>query len=102
MTGEEALEALATLLDAKADRCGDMTLTLRSTAAYCHSAAKSEPYYESAAPPTPPQLKVPAEWPKRMVRCGSNREVVETRVVHNFSELQALYKTGTWYRWEEG
>jgi hypothetical protein len=101
MTGEEALEALAALLDAKADRRGDMTLTMRSAAAYCRSAAKSEPYYESAPPPTSPQLNVPAEWPKRMVRCGQDHEVLETRVVHNFSELQALQKTGSWYRWEE-
>jgi len=86
MTGEEALEALAALLDAKADRRGDMTLTLRSAAACCRSAAKSEPYYESA-PPQVPQLQPEPQYPRLKVLYDTQTfQPLEYKVIHSVNE----------------
>ena len=85
---------------ARRDRHGSVVMTLDLFISILQEADNpSEFCYQ---PPTQPaQLYVPPEFPKRMVRCGENHEIVEARVVHTFAELQALNKTGTWYRWEE-
>jgi len=92
--------ALLTAVSERRKRHGNAVLTLDLLESILQEAANPSDYCYRA-PAQPPQLAVPSEFPKRMVRCGDNREIVETRVVNNFAELQALNKTGTWYRWEE-
>jgi hypothetical protein len=85
---------------ARRDRHGSVVMTLDLFISILQEADNPSEY--SYQPHTQPaQLYVPPEFPKRMVRCDENHEVVETRVVNSFSELQALNKTGAWYRWEE-
>jgi hypothetical protein len=93
-------QAVIQAIDDLRKRTGNVVVTLDVEQRIFQQIVNPENF--SWQPPTQPkQLPVPAEWPKRMVRCGENREVVETRVVNSFPELQALQKTGTWYRWEE-
>jgi hypothetical protein len=86
---------------ARRDRHGSVVMTLDLFISILQEADNPSAY--SYQPPAqPPQLPVAPEWPKRMVRCASNGEIVETQVINTYAELQALNKTGTWYRWEEG
>ena len=84
---------------ARRDRHGSVVMTLDLFISILQEADNPSEY--SYQPPAQPkQLPVPSEFPKRMVRCASNGEIVETQVINTFAELQALQKTGTWYRWE--
>jgi hypothetical protein len=97
---QAVLQAQLQAVDDQRKRHGNVVLTLDVQERILQQAANPENL--SWQPPAQPaQLPVPSEWPKRMVRTGPNREVVETQVVYTFAELQALQKTGTWYRWEE-
>jgi hypothetical protein len=93
--------ALLTAVSERRKRHGNIVVTLDLLEAIVTEAANPTNFSSWQPPAQPPQLKVPPEFPKRMVRCGSNGEIVETHVVNSFSELQALNKTGTWYRWEQ-
>ena len=91
--------ALLTAISERRKRHGNIVVTLDLLEAIFQEAANPT-NFAWQPPAQPAQLPVPPEWPKRMVRCGPNRDVIETRVVNSFSELQVLNKTGTWYRWE--
>jgi len=96
------IDALLQAVRRRRERHGNIVVTLDMLESIFEEAASPGDYSHQAPAAPIPQLQVPAEWPKRMVRCGQDHEVLETRVVHTFSELQALQKTGAWYRWEGG
>ena len=92
--------AVLTAISERRKRHANIVVTLDLLEAIFVEAAN--PTNFSWQPPAQPaQLPVAPEWPKKMVRCGPNHEVVETRVITSFPELEALNKTGSWYRWEE-
>jgi len=92
-------QAFLAAIKAHREQFGDTPLTCSSLEAIVER-FNTAPMF--TRPALSPQLGPPPEFPRRMVRCGENHEVLETCVVHTFSELQALQKTGVWYRWEEG
>jgi hypothetical protein len=82
---------------ARRDRHGNIVLTLDLFISILQEATNPSAY-SYQPPPTPPQLKVPSEYPKRLVRVGENREPVEERIVYDHAELQALRRAGgNWY-----
>jgi hypothetical protein len=83
-------------------RHGNIVVTLDLLEAIFVGAAN--PTNFSWQPPAQPaQLYVKPEFPKRKIRAGENKEVVEERIVHSHAEETALRKSGQpWYTWEEG